>query len=114
MKLSDPSFLNMDKILKNLSDFMKKSHPRDAESQGEQKPENGTTMAEINFARESARKKGRNAAPSCPKFQKQMRHSGQNILTRRRGCDVTRSEARLAHIVPNLIFPRKSVEGLFC
>ena len=27
MKLSDPSFLNMDKILKNLSDFMKKSPP---------------------------------------------------------------------------------------
>jgi len=64
MKLSDPSFLNMDKILKNLSDFMKKISRRDAGSQGEQKPEIGTRMAEINFARESARKEGRNAAPS--------------------------------------------------
>jgi hypothetical protein len=28
MKLIDPSFLNMDKILKNLSDFMKKNFPQ--------------------------------------------------------------------------------------
>ena len=77
MKLSDPSFLNMDKILKNLSDFMKKNSRRDAGSQGEQKPEIGTRMAEINFARESARKKGKNAAPSGPKLQARMRRSNE-------------------------------------
>ena len=85
MKLSDPSFLNMDKILKNLSDFMKKSHPRDAESQGEQKTENGTTMAEIKFAREWSEFWVGTARRAVPRF--------------RRGCAVSWSVMRLAHFV---------------
>ena len=77
MKLSDPSFLNMDKILKNLSDIMKKPPPKRCRVAGGAKSENGTAMAEIKFARESVRKKGKNAAPSGPKLQARMRRSNE-------------------------------------
>jgi len=78
MKLSDPSFLNMDKILKNLSDFMKrppapsgpKNHPR---------------------VERMKRFLGRDGSPSGPKIQARMR--------RLKKC------GRLAHIVPNLRRP---------
>ena len=54
MKLSDRVILNMERILKNLSDFMKKT-PGDAGAQWEQKPEIGSRLSEIIFAPELAR-----------------------------------------------------------
>jgi hypothetical protein len=64
MKLSDPSFLNMDKILKNLSDFMKKPPPETQSRRGSRNRK---------FCPRMERILGRDGSPSGPKIQARMR-----------------------------------------